>query len=282
MTIAVVVLAVALVGALLGCGLLWRSLLAARAETDRLHAEIARRESVRPPRPVKAAGRVLQTAVETATRVRERGVSGMLLATAQDFTRWITEDRGEIARLAGPDGTITVFFSDIEGSTRLNNELGDEDWVKLLGVHDTIVEKYVDRFHGHVVKQQGDGYMVVFPTPADGLRAALDIQGALGRQRHPRLRRTPVKVRMGLHTGTVVERNGDFFGQNVALAARIAAHAQGGEILVSDEVVELADDGFTFEPFGKVELKGFESAQQLWRAEGRGPSTRQPAPASDT
>lgn len=267
MTVAVLVLAIALVGALAGCIVLWRRLAETALEAEELREELARKDAIRPPVPVKAAGRMLQTAMTTATRVRERGVGGMLVATVQDFTRWATEDRSELVRLAGPDGSLTVFFSDIEGSTRLNTELGDANWVKLLGVHDTIVEKYVDRYDGHVVKSQGDGYMVVFPTPAGGIRAALDIQGALGRQRHPRLRRTPVKVRIGLHTGTVVERDGDFFGQNVALAARIAAQAHGGEVLVSDEVVELAGDEFAFEPHAKAELKGFEGVQQLWRVE---------------
>ena len=91
-----------------------------------------------------------------------------------------------------------------------------------------------------IVKSQGDGYMVVFSTPELAVGASLDIQRALSakRQRSRQLRRTPIRVRIGLHTGTAIEREGDYFGSNVAMAARVAALADGGEILVTDEIAE--------------------------------------------
>lgn len=268
MTVLTVLLAVALLVATGGAAALALQVRRVHAELVAARAELARREQAhRAPMPIKAAGRVVRTVVETATRVRERGVGGMLLATVDDFTRWATESRSTIARVAGPDGTVTVFFSDIEGSTALNNELGDAGWMKLLAAHDAIVERYVDRFRGSVVKTQGDGHMVVFSTASLALSAALGMQHAFASVRTGPLRRTPVRVRIGLHTGPAIERNGDFFGQNVALAARIAAEAAGGEVLVSEVVVELADTEFTFEPGEVVELKGFEGARQLWRVQ---------------
>lgn len=268
MTVLALVLGVALVASLVAAGMVRRRLQEARDEIARLEGELARRAAVKAPAPVKAAGLMVRTALETANRVRERGVGGMLLATAQDFTRWVTEDRTAIARVAGPDGSVTILFSDIEGSTRLNAELGDDRWVKLLAAHDAVVDRFVEKYAGHTVKKQGDGHMVVFASPAEALHAALGIQDALeGRQRTGPLRRTPLRVRIGLHTGPVVEKSGDFFGQNVARAARIAAEARGGEILVSDEVVEQADEGFGFEPADQVELKGFEGLHQLWRVQ---------------
>jgi class 3 adenylate cyclase len=195
----------------------------------------------------------------------------MLLSSIDDFTRWALEDRTEIARVAGPDGTVTILFSDIENSTALNSELGDEAWVKLLADHDRLLHTYVDKHRGHVVKSQGDGYMVVFSTPELALAASLDIQRTLGRtrQRTRRMRRTPIRVRIGLHTGTAIEREGDYFGRNVAMAARVAAMADGGEILVSNEIAEaLADaEGFRFTEEDTVEFKGIPGEHRLWSVE---------------
>ena len=94
---------------------------------------------------------------------------------------------------------MTILFSDIENSTALNTELGDEDWVKLLAAHDRLLRTYVDKHRGQIVKSQGDGYMVVFPTPELALEAALDIQRALAPSGNAaaQLRRTPIRVRIG-------------------------------------------------------------------------------------
>jgi class 3 adenylate cyclase len=275
-TILVVLLAVALVAALAGLVVLLRRLQAARAEVAALEAAVAKYEQetlrdVPAPGAVKTAGKVVATMMETASRVREHGVGGMLWSSLDDFIRWALEDRTAIARVAGPDGTVTLFFSDIEGSTALNNELGDARWVKVLAAHDELVEIYVERYRGHIVKTQGDGHMVVFSTPDLALHAALDVQRALNANwnRNRRLRRTPLRVRIGLHTGKAIEKDGDWLGHNVAFAARVAAQAQGGEVLVSDEVVQGATDVFTFTPAEAIELKGFPGDHQLWRVEAR-------------
>lgn len=276
MTVLAIVLAVLLVAALAGLVVLRRRLRAARAEVSALEAALEKYEQdtlrdLPAPAPVKAAGRVVQTMMETASRVREQGVGGMLWSSLDDLTRWALEDRTAIARVAGPDGTVTIFFSDIEGSTALNNELGDARWVKVLAAHDELVETYVDRYRGHIVKTQGDGHMVVFSTADLALDAALDVQRALNanwnRSRH--LRRTPIRVRIGLHTGKAIEKDGDWLGHNVAFAARVAAQAQGGEVLVSEEVVAAAEQDFSFTAAEAIELKGFEGDHQLWRVEAR-------------
>jgi len=119
------------------------------------------------------------------------------------------------------------------------------------------------------VKTQGDGHMVVFTTPDLALSAALDIQRAFGAKwNHSReLRRTPITVRIGLHTGTAIERDGDYLGQNVALAARVAAEADGGEVLVTAEIADACIGEFAFTPAATVALKGFDGEHALWRAE---------------
>ena len=113
--------------------------------------------------------------------------------------------------------------------------------------------------------------MVVFPNAELALGASLDIQRALSakRQRNRRLRRTPIRVRIGLHTGTAIERDGDYFGRNVAMAARVAAMADGGEILVSEAIAEtLSDSGdVSFTEAATVELKGIPGEHRLWLAE---------------
>ncbi len=196
---------------------------------------------------------------------------GMLLSSIDDFAAWAMEDSSEIARIASSDGTVTILFTDIENSTAVNSEIGDKRWVKLLEAHDDLVKTYVDRHRGHVVKSQGDGYMVVFPTPELALGASIGIQRALSakRQRSRRLRRTPIRVRIGLHTGTAIERDGDLFGRNVAMAARVAALADGGDILVTEEIAEVLADSteFSFIEDDTVELKGLPGEHHLWLVE---------------
>jgi class 3 adenylate cyclase len=227
--------------------------------------------SPRASQAVQTASLAMKTALDTMTRMREQGLRSTLLASVDDFTRWALEDRGEIAEIAGPDGEVTIFFSDIENSTSLNSELGDEDWVKLLAAHDRLLHSYVEKYDGLIVKSQGDGYMVVFSTPELALRASLDIQRALSakRQRSRRLRRTPIRVRIGLHTGTAIEREGDYFGSNVAMAARVAAMADGGEILVSTDIAETLADStdFAFAEEDTVEFKGLPGEHRLWSVE---------------
>ena len=216
--------------------------------------------------PRTAAGRAMKAMVETAARVREHGVGGLLMSSLDDLNRWFTEDRAEIARVAAPDGTVTIFFSDIEESTAHNEQLGDEAWVRVLDAHDNRLRRVIDRRAGHVVKSQGDGFMVVFGEPSAAARAALDVQQAFVQNLPRALRRTPIKIRIGMHLGTAVAREGDYFGRNVALAARVAAHACGGQVLVSDEFHAAlgADAGFAFAPCGAVELKGLAEPQTLW------------------
>ena len=248
-----------------------RALRAVTAERDELLIEVRRRlsPSVGGRRGANTVRAIVETAVESAARLREGGVTGLLSASIEDLVRWSTEDRRAIARVTGPDGTVTILFSDIENSTSLNEQLGDKGWVALLGAHDELVKRAVADHGGVVVKTQGDGFMIVFGDCVNAVRAALQIQRLIKSNAHRRLRRTPIKVREGLHVGAVVHKNGDFFGTNVAMAARIAAHAVGGQILVSDDVrSRLADnpdaeDIRVVEAF-ETELKGLEGNHQLW------------------
>ena len=237
-------------------------------ERDELHEQVERLGTR--PASSRRRGRALQTVVErtveSAVRLREGGLTGLLASSMEDLSKWAAESRTEIDQFTGPDGTISILFSDIEDSTALNEQLGDASWVKLLATHDKLVHACVEQHHGHIVKSQGDGFMIVFRTPADAVRAGIAIQDAFATSDHRRLKRTPIRVRVGIHVGTVVEREGDFFGTNVAMAARVAAHADGGEILVSDDVRQALRDveDIVLVDFREAELKGLPGTHRLW------------------
>jgi class 3 adenylate cyclase len=274
--VVVVLLALALVVASVALVLQVREVRRLRVERDRLESELQRARQPRGSsrRRVSAVKAVMESAVEGAVRLREQGVTGLLTSSIEDLSRWASEDR-ELDRYTGPDGTVTILFSDIEDSTVLNDQLGDKEWVRLLGAHDRVVRDAVERHGGHIVKSQGDGFMIVFREPANAVRAGIDVQDALGSSRrasgsHRKLRKTPIRVRVGIHSGTVVEKDGDYFGTNVAMAARVAAMAKGGEILVSDRVRHALRDADDAEDVVLVdaretELKGLPGTHRLWQ-----------------
>lgn len=240
------------------------------AETERAAQLEADLDAALRPRPAATATeRAVRRVFETATRVREHGIAGLLERSLDDLASWASSERTEIVNLAAADGTVTLLFSDIEGSTSLNDKLGDAAWVKLLAAHDQLVRSRVDRYRGQVVKTAGDGFMVVFRDAEAACRAALGIQKDLGRSLDPRLR--PVRVRVGIHTGTVVSRDGDYFGTNVAMAARVADKAVGGEILASRAVLDALDDDAAVVLYqtADVELRGLPGRHDLYRVERR-------------
>ena len=212
--------------------------------------------SRRPRRLVPTPDEAVKAVWETVDRVREQGFGGAIRSSIDDLAGWAQVERPALVRLAGADGRVAIFFSDIQGSTELNERLGDKDWVRLLARHDAVVRSAIDRHEGQVVKTQGDGFMAAFASPEHAVRSAISIQQAFdrGRRKDP----AAVLVRIGIHYGDVVHRDNDIFGRNVAHAARVAALATGGEILVSDTVasaLEGCEDIALAEP-REVQLKG--------------------------
>lgn len=249
-------------------GRLRRQLALSEAMVRQLEADLD--TALRPRPPVSPAERAMRALVGTAARVRERGVAGAVSDSLEDLAAWAADQPSEdILSIAAPDGTVTLLFSDIEDSTALNDRLGDKAWVRVLAAHDALVRAAVDKRRGRVVKSAGDGFMVAFRDPVSAVLAARGIQRSLARTLDPRLRLTPVRVRIGVHTGTAISRDGDYFGRNVAMAARVAGLADGGEVLVTEAVREgTADSGdrrMRFEDAGTVELKGLPGEHPLWR-----------------
>ncbi|MDN4161320.1 adenylate/guanylate cyclase domain-containing protein [Nocardioides abyssi] len=260
-SILLLVLAVALEA--VGLAVLLGLWLGGRRRVRVLRAEVAALEDAAlgggrrtPRRLVPRPDEVVKAVWETAALVREKGLGGALRTSVEDLAGWAQVERPDLVRLAGADGTVAILFSDIEGSTALNERLGDQAFVRLLARHDQLVRSRVARHVGHVVKTQGDGFMVAFSTAEQAVRCASSVQRALDRGRLKG--RTPVAVRIGIHQGDVVHRDNDIFGRNVAHAARVAALAGGGEVLVSGPVADALaghDDLVLTEPRA-VELKG--------------------------
>lgn len=253
---------------------LWTLLLASRRRVGQLKQRL---RQGRPPRPrlVPSPGDAVRTVVGTAISLKDKGFSGTLRSSIDDLARWADVERPDLVRIAAADGSVAILFSDIEGSTALNTELGDRGWVALLAKHDAVLHRAVRHHGGHVVKTQGDGFMVAFPDATHAVDAAREIQRRITRVR-PGSKLANVAVRIGIHCGSTVHRDGDLFGRNVAYAARVAAQAAGGEVLVSDAVLEalVADvpDSPTSEPgllpvdvldTREVELKGIPGTQQV-------------------
>ena len=167
---------------------------------------------------------------------------------------------------AAPDGTVTILFSDIEGSTALNDKLGDLRWLELLEQHNRIVREQVAACGGYEVKSQGDGFMLAFASARRAITCARGIQDAVREQLgdHPD---GPVRVRIGLHTGEAIRQDSDYYGKHVVVAARIAAHAHGDEILASSVVKHLVESAgdVRFDDGREVELAGFAGTHVVYR-----------------
>ena len=177
----------------------------------------------------------------------------------------ITADRPDLRRHTYIDGTVTILFSDIEGSTEMTQRLGDQVAQEVLRSHNAIVRQQVAIFGGFEVKSLGDGFMLVFSYARNAIRCAIAVQQALTQynEEHPD---EPVRVRIGLHTGEPIKEADDFFGQSVIMAARIASHAQGDEILVSALVKELTESrgDIAFGQAREVELKGLAGVNRVY------------------
>jgi class 3 adenylate cyclase len=188
----------------------------------------------------------------------------------------VASERPSLRRAAAPDGTVTILFSDIEGSTALNDRLGDLRWLDLLRAHNAVIRSQVSACDGFEVKAQGDGFMIAFPSARRAITCAVAIQDAIARDlgQHPD---GPIRVRIGLHTGEAIREESDFYGKNVVVAARIADQAVGGEILVSSVVKALAESAgdLEFSDPREVELAGLAGTHVVYRVTGgdRGPAT---------
>jgi predicted ATPase len=176
-----------------------------------------------------------------------------------------------------PTGTVTFLFTDIEGSTRLLQELGAERYGEVLADHRRVLREAFARHGGVEVDTQGDAFFVAFPTAPGALEAAREAQESLS-----------LPVRMALHTGTPLRSDEGYVGTDVHRAARIAAAGHGGQVLVSASTAGLLDSGNgSLVDLGEHRLKDLTAAERIYQAgEGEFPplktlyATNLPVPAT--
>ena len=254
MQIATYALAAVAVAEAIALVVLWVLLSRARAEADELRGRVDTRNML-----LSGGREAVKTMWQTANIIRKEGFGAAVRSSIEDLADWAEVERPDLARLA-PDGKVAILFSDIEESTALNERIGDRAWVRLISRHDKMIRRYVHNHKGHVVKSQGDGFMVAFAEPEQAVRCSIDVQRALSK------RPNGIRVRIGIHAGKSVRRGDDLFGRNVAMAARVAAQADGGQTLVSEPVREQVDgrDGIAFDDGHDVELKGFSGTHRLY------------------
>ena len=160
------------------------------------------------------------------------------------------------ARSAGlPTGTVTFLFSDVEGSTRLLEELGSERYAAELYLHRERVRRAIAAHGGYEVGTEGDSFFIAFARASEALSAASEVQAALVGG--------PIRVRVGIHTGEPLLVSGNYVGLDVHKAARICAAAHGGQVLVSLATRELVPNGLR--ELGEYRLKDLTAPERLFQ-----------------
>jgi class 3 adenylate cyclase len=157
-------------------------------------------------------------------------------------------------------GLVTILFTDMVGSTRLLQQVGDDQAEELRRTHFSLVREAVVAKRGQEVKNLGDGLMAVFPSALDAVNCAIVVQEAVSR--HNEERGPPLLLRVGLHAGEPFREEDDYFGTPVVTAKRLCDAAKGGQILASQMVAQLVGTrgSFRFRPVGRLKLKGLVEA----------------------
>jgi adenylate cyclase len=223
--------------------------------------------------PAMAAGKNPEemSATEMSTNLSDLAEKAvMAMYHAQQTRAWTANIIGGFEQMLAAAGLHSrlerppaMCFLDITGYTRLTQERGDEAAATLAGTLSRVVQRASVQHGGRAVKWLGDGVMFYFPNPGPGVVAALDMVDGVADAGLP-----PAHV--GLHAGPIIFQEGDYYGQTVNIASRIAEYARPGEVLVSQAVVDTAGEsdalGATFTQIGPVELKGVDGAMGLFAA----------------
>jgi predicted ATPase/class 3 adenylate cyclase len=177
-----------------------------------------------------------------------------------------------------PTGTVTFVFTDIEGSTRLLERLGDR-YGEALEEHRVLIRTAAERAGGRVVDAQGDATFLVFRSPDEAVSAAVDIQQRLAEGAFP------VSVRIGIHTGEGFVRGSGYVGLDVHRAARVMAAAHGGQILVSGTAADLVREGLipgtSLRSLGEHLLRDLARPEHLFQLEVEGLPNSFPPPRTE-
>jgi DNA-binding NarL/FixJ family response regulator/class 3 adenylate cyclase len=173
-----------------------------------------------------------------------------------------------------PHGTVTLFFTDVEGSTQLLQRLGD-GYAQVLSDHRRLFRDAVEAAGGHVVDHRGDEFFVVFEEAKAAADAACAAQHAFAEHDWPK--GVELRVRMGLHTGEPNLREDAYYGLDVHRAARIAQAGSGGQILISERTRDALDSTHELEDLGEHQLPGLDQPERLYQLSVAGLQSRFPA-----
>lgn len=174
-----------------------------------------------------------------------------------------------MGRMVNPEGHSdggfrTILFSDLEGSTSMTQQLGDEEAMRILRVHDQIVRREIEMQRGRVIKHTGDGFMAAFPSASGAVRSAIGILKSL-QMHNQRVADRPLRVRIGVSAGEPVDDGQDLFGSTVQIARRVCDAAPAEGIWVTNVVREICiGKEFEFVDVGTTPLKGFADPIQLY------------------
>lgn len=183
-----------------------------------------------------------------------------LLGSAAEVPAWDESSKSPPPR---ESAFRVILFTDMEGSTALNDRLGDERAIAILRTHNGVIRQALEQFQGREVKHTGDGFMASFTSATRAVECAIAIQRELAHQNTGA--DNPIRVRMGLSAGEPVEEHKDLFGSAVQLAARVCAHAGPGQILAPNVIRELCiGKGFLFADQGEQALRGFEEPRRIY------------------
>src|SRR5271163_4459845 len=171
-----------------------RELKGARTELERARNRKTGRRRRRPG----VAPFAIRTAWKTADSLMTKGIGATVRDSVEDLAGWAQVERPDLARLTA-DGDVVIAFSDIEDSTAHHEALGDRGWVKVLERHNRLIQKLVDDHNGHVVKSQGDGFMIAFADAGQAVLCAVGVQRALLDDAD---RWAGIRVRIGIHMGS--------------------------------------------------------------------------------
>ena len=208
--------------------------------------------------------------------MRAEGVEAVDVKTSIDAVMSaVRTRRPALGDHVATDGTVTLLFSDMEGFTEMTERLGDHRAHRVIRIHNATVRRQIVAHGGLELELQGDGFLVAFADPVAAVRCAVAIQRAFAAH-SARPGAEPIRVRMGLHTGEAIADADRFFGKTVILAARVAAQARGGEVLISAAVRERLEARDSEPGFGvtrEVTLKGLAGTHRVnavaWEPEVR-------------
>ena len=232
------------------------------------------RSQVSSPRLAAGETGMVIAAADVSAAVAESSQEALLaIWNAQQAQTWMANIIGGFEYLLQREGIYhpqdrppAICFLDVTGYTRLTQERGDRAAAELAERLARLVQRSSADHAGRPVKWLGDGVMFYFRDPANGVLAAMEmVDGVVAAGLPP--------AHVGLHAGPLVMQEGDYYGQTVNVAARIADYARPGEVLVSRAVVDTArPPGIVFDDIGSVELKGVTGVVELAAARWAAPA----------